>query len=343
MMFRTRQAAKFLFISMFALLGLSGCHSGDKHNLPPAPEPSSSPPGDHLTISVAFWDIGKAFAKKDAVLQRIESKFNVTLVPVQISMYDYVQKLQMWATSGNLPDVFTHSIASDTPAVYADWIRQRLVRPLPDDLTPYPNVYRIAQIPDVRLLMRDNRQYMLPRIGYPTNALWMLERVVFVRKDWMTDLRYGDPENFEQFSSMMKAFSIRGKTGLTAASIKHLTWIFNPTFPQFSTDQWVLENEIWIPYYASKKMNGVVSQLRELYQSGGLDEDVLFMKEEDALHKFARGDAGALAYRATPNDLRKMEDLWNKYQPDKRFYDYVKVLHLWPSDDGHRYYYVAPT
>ncbi|WP_409346511.1 extracellular solute-binding protein [Paenibacillus sp. MBLB4367] len=334
-------------VSMIA--AMAGCKDDNKAKTAVLPNADSM--SEHLDISISFWEIGKAFEKNDAVLQKIERDFNVTLKPVQVSYSDYVQKFQVWAASDSFPDVFAHSIASDTPGIYSDWIKQQLIRPLPDDLSKYPNVYQIAQIPDVRALARDKKLYMLPRIAYPTNDLWMLERVVLIRKDWMNQLGLRDPKNFDQFSAMMQAFAEKDPdgngendtVGLTANSMNYLSWAFSPTFPQFAASQWVHEEERWVPYYASTKMNDVVSQFRKLYTSGGLDKDFTVMKEGDANEKFAQNKAGAFAFRATPAHLSELEHLWNRYNPGKNFFDSVKILHMWPADDGARYYYVAPT
>lgn len=327
----------------------AGCEDDSSARSAVDPVPQSAQ--DHLNISVSFWGIGKAFEKKDEVLKKLEHDFNITLQPVQVNWTDYEEKFKIWAASDKFPDLFAHSVASDSPGVYADWIKQNLIRPLPDDLIPYPNVYEMAQIPDTRALRRDKKLYMLPRNAYPTNDLWMLERVIFVRKDWMENYGFLDPKSFDDFSAMMKSFAesdpdgngTRDTVGLTAASINHLSWIFSPTFPQFAANQWVQEGDRWIPYYASKKMYSVVKQYRKLFADGALDNDFFVMKEDDATEKFAQSKAAALAYKATPDSMSRLVELWNKYNPDKNFYDSVKILHLWKSSDGYRYYYVAPT
>ncbi|MDQ6423285.1 extracellular solute-binding protein [Paenibacillus sp. LHD-117] len=343
---------KSIILMMLAMLVvLSANIKPEEHSSIYSSGSSSSSFDEHLTISIAFWNIDAAFERADPVLRKIESKFNITIQPVQITMADYKQKLQMWATSGKLPDVFSHSIASDSPGVYNEWIKHGLIKPLPEDLSLYPNVNSIAQIPDIRLLKENNRLYMLPRIGYPTNRLWMLERVVYVRKDWMKDALIRDVATFEDFSNMLVTFTNRRSgagsdqriVGLTAAGMNYLSWALSSTFPQFAAGQWVFENNQWIPYYASAQMEEVVVQLRELYTNGALDQDFYYLKEQDAVTKFAEGQAGALVYRATPESLRLLEDEWNSHQPGRSFRESVEILHLWPDEEGKRYYYVAQT
>jgi len=345
-----KRSRKLVLVLLVLLIVFTVSFSAVERSLTSTP-PSDRPMGEHLNLSIAFWDIATAFRNKDPVLRKIEQDFNLTFEPVQITMSDYHQKLQMWATSDKLPDVFVHSIASDSPGIYNEWIKHGLIKPLPEDLTPYPYVDQIAQIPDIRLLRKDNRLYMLPRIGYPTNRLWMLERVVFVRKDWMNDALIREVAGFEDFSNMLATFTNRRVSsgseqppvGLTAAGMNGLAWAFSSTFPQFAAGQWVFEDNVWIPYYASRKMDEVVVQLRKLYENGALDPDFYYMKEEDALTKFAQGQAGALVYRATPSSLSTLEELWKDYQPNKAFHDSVDILRMWLSEEGYRYYYVAQT
>ncbi|WP_314586002.1 extracellular solute-binding protein [Paenibacillus terrigena] len=347
-MVRIKAYVILLFTTLF-IMTAAGCEKTDVDEAA-STEPTSDT-GNHLTISISFWDIGRDFEKKDAVLQKLEHDFNITFKPIQVSQTDYEEKFKVWAASDHFPDLFAHSLVINSPGIYADWIKQDLIRPLPSDLSKYPNVYKVAQIPDTLALRREKKLYMLPRIAYPTNDLWMMERVVFVRKDWMDQLHRIDPRNFEEFSSLLESFTkddpdgngLQDTVGLTAASINYLSWVFSPTFPQFAANQWVQEDSQWIPYYASQKMEQVASQFRQLYESGGLDPNFFLMKEDDALNKFTQGKAGAFAYKGTPESMSKVVALWNKYNPNQDFYDAVKILHLWPSEDGNRYFYVAPT
>lgn len=353
--FRSARTIRTILFTLATLLFISVLPASEqsKASLSPTKQKlteETSPYREHLTISIAFWDIGTAFERNDPILQKLEQKFNLTIQPINITSSDYIQKLQMWATTDKLPDVFAHSIASDSPGIYNEWITHQLIKPLPEDLSPYPYVDQIAQIPDIRLLKQDNKLYMLPRIGYPTNRLWMLERVLFVRKDWMEERKFKDIASFEQFSNLLTIFhrktgpdGTRPVEGLTAPGMNMLTWALSSTFPQLATEQWVFEDSQWIPYYASRKMDDVVVQLRQLYTSGVLDQEFYYMKEEDAIQKFVSDAAGALVYKATPDMLSKLEERWNELHPWQKFYDAVDILHLWPTEEGQRYFYAAQT
>ena len=56
-------------------------------------------------ISIAIWNADEAFAG-DEVLSQIEEKLNIKIKPMNVTWDDYMQKIQLWASSGSLPDVF---------------------------------------------------------------------------------------------------------------------------------------------------------------------------------------------------------------------------------------------
>ena len=55
-------------------------------------------------ISIAIWNADEAFAG-DEVLSQIEEKLNIKIKPMNVTWDDYMQKIQLWASSGSLPDV----------------------------------------------------------------------------------------------------------------------------------------------------------------------------------------------------------------------------------------------
>ena len=56
-------------------------------------------------ISIAIWNADEAFAG-DEVLSQIEEKLNIKIKPMNVTWDDYMQKIQLWASSGSLPDMF---------------------------------------------------------------------------------------------------------------------------------------------------------------------------------------------------------------------------------------------
>lgn len=306
---------------------------------------------DHMDISVSWWGIGAAFQPHDAVLQEIEKKFNITFKAVDVGWDNWNQKSQVWAASGQLPDIITNDLASGYNAAgYSDWINQKLIRPLPDDLSQYPNVEKLAQLPDVQTgIAREGKLYAFPRLTYPNNDMWALDRGIYVRKDWMEKLGIQDPKSFDEFAAMLKAFEEKdpdgnGKkdtVGLVSNNMNFFTVSLMPLLPQLGNNGWLKEDGKWMPFYASKQMDTVVTAARKLYAEGGMDKDFAVEKAGEANQKFYQGKAGAFA--GGINGIAPTKAEWEKANPGKNFYDAVKPLHLWPSADGNTYRFTTLT
>lgn len=304
-------------------------------------------PKEHLEISISWWGISDAFEKRDDMLTKLEKDFNITFKPMQIGWNDYIQKSAIWAVSDQLPDIITHSLVNDYPVIFTDWINEKLIRPLPDDLSKYPNVQKVTQVQDVQNIYKSGKLYALPRLTYWDNDMWALDRGIWVRKDWMENLGIKDPKNFDEFAAMVKAFAEddpdgNGKQdtiGLVMNNMYFFMQVFVPTFPQIGNNSWLKEDGRWIPPYASKKMYDVVPQARKLFTEGGMDKEFAVKKDGDSLQKFVQGEAGVFV-AGIRGDKRQE---WKKYNPSENFFEVIKPLHLWPSEDGNTYRFTTTT
>ncbi|MCU6713124.1 hypothetical protein M6D81_30935 [Paenibacillus sp. J5C_2022] len=299
-----------------------------------------------LDISMAYFNIGKAFPNRenDEFLKKLEKDFNMKVVDKVISYSDYQEKLQLWSVSGELPDVFSHDFINKE--TYYTWIEQGIIRPLPDDLSKYPNVEKVLSLPDTQNLKVDGKFYMIPRLTYRDNDSWALDKALVVRKDWMDKLGLQEPVTYKDYSAMLTAFAKNdpdgnGKDdtiGLTFRSSSMLTSIAMGTLPNIANGSWVKEDGQYIPYYASEKMTDVAVQMRNLFANGAIDPDFAIMKTNDGIDKFGQGKVGALAGQATPNALKQYKTAWEKYNPDVKFEDAVAVIPVsWANEEGKRY------
>ncbi len=334
---------------------LAGC--GGEAEKPPAsgtPGPAGTANGNEkkLDISVSFFNIGLAFPNRDSdeYLKKLESKFNVKFVDKVISYSDYKEKYQLWSASGELPDVFSHDIINSE--TYYSWIKQGIIRALPDNLSKYPNVQKVLNLEDTKSLKVDGKTYMIPRLTYRDYDTWAMERALIVRKDWMEKLNLKDPVTYDDYLNMLRAFAKNdpdgnGKNdtvGVTLRSSTMLTPIAGGTFPNLLNSSWVKENGKYIPYFASEKMKTVAKQMRQLFTEGAIDPDFAIMKTNDGIEKFGQGKVGAISMQATPNGLAKLDSAWSKYNKDSKFEDIAKIIPVsWKSEDGSQYRYTAVT
>jgi putative aldouronate transport system substrate-binding protein len=356
---RTKLVASISLTAVLLLSVLSGC-SGNKSNVgqsssAPASSDSASattaanPFAEHMDISVSWWGIGVGFQPHDEVLQKIEKDFNVTLKPVDIGWDNYKEKNQVWAAAGQLPDIISNSITSDTPAVYNEWVSQQLIHALPDDLSAYPNLKTALSIDGIDGIKRDGKLYAIPRGTFPVDqmsAVWSVDGAVFVRKDWMDKLGIKDPQNFDEFQAMLKAFvekdpdgnNKNDTTGIVMNTFGYFKNVFTPTFPEFGNKGWLKENGKWIPFYASSKMDEVLRQVRSLYTEKALDPDFAVEKAGEANQKFYQNKAGALSFQTySIYGANGVKAEWEKNNPGQNFFDHVKVLHPWADANGVKY------
>ncbi|MHC1748919.1 MAG: hypothetical protein AB9856_11325 [Cellulosilyticaceae bacterium] len=296
-----------------------------------------------IEISIAFWNIGQIFAggESDEVLKKIQQDLNIVLKPINITKSNWAEELQRYAAFGELPDIIFHdSVGSST---YEAWIGQQLVRPIPKDLSQYPflEAYVNQEYNDI-FRRNDGNLYMIPRITYPKEEMWALDRCIIVRKDWMEQLGIRDPQNFNEFKQMLKKFVTldpdkNGKNdtlGFTAVNMNLLEAIYLGIFPELSNSErgWIKEDGEWMPVYNSKKVGQALGCVKELYDEGLIDSNFAYQTSNEAKENFINGKVGAVAVQ-----YHGLAEEWHLKNPNQPFTEVAKVLPMWPAPDGNRY------
>ena len=132
---------------------------------------ASEQQGNELVeVSIAIWGAEDGLADPDdPILKKLEEETGVRLVPQNVTWDDAEQKIQLWATNGQLPDIFAGDFV--TKSFYGNWIEQGVIRALPDDLSAYPNLAEHMQMERAQAAARDGKLYMIPRTACWT-ATW---------------------------------------------------------------------------------------------------------------------------------------------------------------------------
>lgn len=319
---------------------------------------SDDPFKDHLEISVAYWDIDNVAAKfeQDKIYQDLMKKFNVTLKPVNVTWDDYVQKYQMWAASGQLPDIFaTDAIGTQ---YYRNWVNQGIVKALPEDMSAYPNLAEYFETPDIKGLSEDGKFYNVPRRMFPTVQWSVLDRPVLYRWDLAQQAGITkEPETWDEFKAMLQAIVDKdpeGKkvTGLTSSTTKMLGgffWLYGnaaATSDGSGSDfKWVKEDGQFVPAVFSKNSLPALQNMREMFDNKLVDPDIALTKPDTAYDKFVSGKSAALLMGGgfTGVDQNVYEKRWKTAYPDVDFTENVKVLKPLKGLDGERYHPVFKT
>ena len=72
-----------------------------------------------IEITVGFWDVeaGLSGGDSDKMLRTLEEKVGVKLIPQDMSAADYHDKVQLWAATNQLPDIFCGDLLALARAV----------------------------------------------------------------------------------------------------------------------------------------------------------------------------------------------------------------------------------
>ena len=191
--------------------------------------------GEPTEITIAYWDVEKGLSggENDKLLQKIQEDTNTILKPLNITWDDYRQKIQLWASSNQLPDVFAIDVIGSS--FYYNWTEQGVVAPLPEDLSAYPALEEYMSSPDIEALRKeDGKFYTIPRTTWTEIRQSATERKMFYRWDLAQAAGVTkEPETYEEFRDMLRKIieaDPEGKsiTGMTVSIPQLLDSFFMP-------------------------------------------------------------------------------------------------------------------
>ncbi|SDX94197.1 putative aldouronate transport system substrate-binding protein [Paenibacillus sp. CF384] len=333
----------------------AGCRDTSQQRLPS--QPAASAPSEHMDISVALWDLKDNMLADDPLVQRLEKKLNITIKPVDITTANYVQQFQMWASTGQLPDIF--AVDAVNSQYYRNWRDQGVIKPLPNDLTAYPYLAQYLATTEFQDLKDHGKLYFIPRKTYDSTDYNVLDRLVAYRWDLAQQAGITkEPETWDEFRAMLKAIVDKDPenkhiTGLTTVSkilLGGLFWLYGS--PAATSDgsgsdfKWIKEDGRYIPAVFSKHAIASLQQLRDFYTAGLIDPELPITRGNMGVDKFAEGKVAAIItagmFRSV--DANMDQSRWQKLHPkEQSFYDSVRFLKPLPAIDGNRYSAVFKT
>ncbi|WP_313134665.1 extracellular solute-binding protein [Anaerocolumna sp.] len=299
---------------------------------------------DRITIRIGMWDIGD-YLTGDEVLSYIEDKLHIKLEPVNVNYTNWTQEYQKMAASNSLPDIIVHDIVGS--ATYSAWVSQGKIQPVPSDLSAYPNFEAYMNGEYIQNFQEKSGElYLIPRLTYPDEKLWALDRCIVMRKDWLSQLNMELPQSYEELKAVLKAFTESdfdgdgeyNTIGLATENMNTLEAIYLSIFPELSNVErgWMKEEGKWIPVYASKRTGKALSYTKELYDLGLLDNEFAYRTIKEAFSLFTDGKAGAISCQYF-NLLKHWKTIDNK----KDYLDKIVVLKPWPAEDGNAYCFTS--
>lgn len=300
---------------------------------------------EKVEISISSWDLQEQFnaenAAEDQIYNEMSDKLGITVKPITVTWNDWTEKNNVWAASGQLPDMFTAAVATDNPGLYRNWAQQGIVKALPDDLSAYPNLEKVMQMDAVQPLKVDGKFYCIPRMTYADSESWVLDRLIIYRKDWAAEAGWDEePKTFDEFVQMCKDVKAT-KPNVSVLSVNskgYLMYLGTDILPQFSNNSsWVYENEQWKPVYTSEKVPEILERFQTLYREGILDADFATEKDGDAQNKFYSGQSfvlvGNVPTAAQAQQLKEADTTVTDIN------DVIGMISSFTAEDGNNYYF----
>ena len=129
--------------------------------------------------------------------------------------------------------------------------------------------------------------------------------ITYVRQDWLDEAGLDAPKNYDEFVEMLRAFKSRGNGAipLTAAGLLntetpydiYLREFYQDAVPDFYKDP---ETGKYVDGFAEDKMVEAITRLRDAYQEGLIDAEIVTNKTSTCRDKLGSGLVGAFNYWA---------------------------------------------
>ena len=298
-------------------------------------------------ISIAIWNADEAFAG-DEVLSQIEEKLNIKIKPMNVTWDDYMQKIQLWASSGSLPDVFAGDFRNNS--TYSQWANQGVIRAIPEDLSAYPNLEAYLQGQAAQDAKLGGTLYCIPRQTYPSQEWTCVDRIICYR--WDLAQKAGitkEPENWQEFQDMMKAIIAAdpdgtGVGGLTASDKNLVGGIVMPYASPIVEEngaafKWVeTEDGTFKPAYFTEDVVAGFQLARDMYESGVIEKDIALTANQSSEEKFLQGKSAAIVIAGGFGSRYSNTARYWKDVHGTEYLDDVKALNLMPDKNGKKSY-----
>lgn len=218
-------------------------------------------------------------------VQEFEKKTGISMTLDRVANNEYSQILELAFASNTVPDVF--DLTTDKVAVYAKQNAVADITELVEKSGFYENVDPVIW-DSIRL---NGKIYGVPA-EKPTPT------VTYVRKDWLDRLGLEVPETYEEFVEMLRRFKedipecTVPMTGISTELAK-----FFPEFCQGANPNFIKKDGKWVDGMKQPNMKTALSNLREAYEEGLLDSEMITNTTANCRDQWYAGSAGVFNYQ----------------------------------------------
>lgn len=342
---------KLFTAALLTLAIAAGCAQKGGSNTDSTSLPNESgAKNDLVEISIGYFDAQEALANQDndPLYKALEEKTGVRLVPKELTSSDYHEKVQLWATNGQLPDIFVGDFIGLGQSTFFDWVDQGVIKALPDDLSKYPHLDKYLQSDRAQEALQDGKQYIIPRESYNEIEYSVLDRNICYRWDLAQEAGITkEPESWDEFRDMLKAIMEKDPEnknigGMNQVGVKTLAGVMYP-YGEILEKKWILNDEgVAMPSVFDGDVKSVMNLARDMYKEGTITADVTQAVGNAAKDAFLNGSVAAMSFNGGPMSLYPMGRDWKEIHGSD-FLDDVKFAKIWPGVNGNKYYFVDTT
>lgn len=303
--------------------------------------------GDPVEISIAIWNADQAFGG-DEVLREIEEKLNIKITAMNVTWDDYTQKIQLWASSGSLPDVFIGDFRNTIS--YPQWADQGVIKAIPGDLDAYPALKTYLEGQAAQDAKLGGVLYCIPRQTYPSQEWTCTDRLICYR--WDLAQKAGiekEPETWDEFAEMILAIMEAdpdgtGVGGMTSSDKNLVAGMLMPYASSIICDngssfKWILDEDgLYKPAYFVEDTAAGFQLARDMYDAGVIEKDIALTTNQSAEEKFLQGKSAAIVISGGfGNKYSSVARYWEEVHGTD-YLDDVKALKLMPDVNGNPAY-----
>lgn len=300
-------------------------------------------------LDVAFWEFGDIFSfqpgNDDPYADVVMDKANVTIIGRPVSQADYDTKINLWAATDDLPNVFLFNGTGNN--TIWPWMEQGLIRSIPDDLSEYPLLDKYLHedaIPLYQQCIQDGTYWAIPRADFVLPYTYT-HGIPYMRKsDYEAMGSPALPSTVDEWYDFCmlaketfpdKAILTNGSTGLQISNF------FGDLSPDligswyFYEDKGLYGPPIFSQYERSKTIN-------RFWKAGLIDRDMFSVTDQVVFReKFIAGESLIFLFTPFPGHMNnEIQPLWDKKNPDIAIGDALMMMLRAAGDDNKNY--IAP-
>lgn len=233
----------------------------------------------------------EAIQDNDRIIEAINEKLGIDLT-VEIVPEANTEKVNVAMASGDFPDVVTGAYGTSATQ---QWIDDGMVISLNDYMDSFPSMK--AWLENYDWSAQNGKYYGMPFIVQYSVA----NTLIVMRQDWLDNLGLSYPQTLDEMKDVMLAFTNddpdgdgqNNTYGYTAEKPGQFDWVFfayGLPYADYSLD----ENDQVIPVFEDPAFVKGMTYIKELWDAGAIDPELMLNDMSKKEEKFYQGKAGMM-------------------------------------------------